>query len=104
MDRAGGAVGDAPRRGSGQLRPRELHAEERADGCALRLGGERGLAVEAHATVPAAAAAGWRYADPDGSEHDVVNCSVAALELLVDLGDQAAPRALHTDHGGAYEL
>jgi hypothetical protein len=95
---------DGRRHRIGGLRARELHVEERADGCALRLEGERGLAVEAHATVPAAAAAGWRYADPDGGEHDVVNCSVAALELVVDLGDQAAPRVLRTDHGGAYEL
>ena len=47
---------------------------------------------------------GWRYADPHGGEHDVVNCSVAALELRVQLGDQSPPRTLRTDHGAAYEL
>jgi hypothetical protein len=88
----------------GGMRARDLHVNESADGCELRLGDGRALKVEARATVPTAAAAGWRYADPDGGGHDVVNCSVAALELRVDLGDGSAPIALRTDHGGAYEL
>ena len=40
----------------------------------------------------------WIYADPDGSEHNTVNCSIA--ELTLDLGGQT----LHTQHGAAYEL
>ena len=40
----------------------------------------------------------WRYADPDGSEHHVANCSIAAL--TADLGG----RRLHTGHGGVYEV
>jgi acyl-CoA-binding protein len=40
----------------------------------------------------------WRYADPDGSEHHVANCSVARLEARV--GD----RVLRTEYGGTYEL
>ncbi len=57
-----------------------------------------------HAEVPAGAAAGWRYADPDGGEHDVVNCSVASL--LVTLRDRGGSVAaeLVSEHGGAYEL
>jgi hypothetical protein len=34
----------------------------------------------------------------------VVNCSVAALELTVQLPGQKAPRTLRTPHGGVYEL
>ena len=45
----------------------------------------------------------WRYADPDGSEHQVANCSVAALDVSV-ARPSAAPLALVTAHGGAYEL
>jgi hypothetical protein len=41
---------------------------------------------------------GWIYADPDGSEHNTVNCSIA--ELTLQLGGQT----LHTQHGAAYEL
>src|SRR5437764_2168914 len=95
---------DGRRHRIGGLRARGLHVEERPGGCRLRLGGEAGLALEARASVPGASAAGWRYADPDGGEHDVVNCSVAALELRVQLGDQSPPRTLRTDHGAAYEL
>ena len=39
----------------------------------------------------------WRYADPDGSEHQTANCSVAALTVTVD------GRTLRTAHGGAGE-
>ncbi len=51
------------------------HAPDSPGGAACRCA----LRVES----PAGSAAGWRYADPDGGEHDVVNCSVAALELTV---------------------
>jgi len=38
------------------------------------------------------------------AEHDVVNCSVAALELSVRLPGQTVSRTLSTEHGAAYEL
>ena len=41
---------------------------------------------------------GWVYADPDGSEHNTVNCSIAELTL------EAGGEAFHTAHGAAYEL
>jgi hypothetical protein len=54
--------------------------------------------------VPADTAAGWQYGDPDGGAgHDVVNCSIAALELSIGSpGEQS--RSLHSAHGGVYEL
>jgi hypothetical protein len=45
----------------------------------------------------------WRYADPDGGEHHVANCSIAELEAVVQPRD-ATPTTLRTAHGGAYEL
>ena len=45
----------------------------------------------------------WRYADPDGSEHHVANCSVAELEAVVQPRGEA-PVVLRTAHGGVYEL
>lgn len=45
----------------------------------------------------------WRYADPDGSEHHVANCSVAELEAVVHPHGSTAT-VLRTAHGGAYEL
>ena len=61
------------------------------------------MTVEAHVDTPTGAAAGWCYADPDGGEHDVVNCSVAKLALNVRPRGEAAT-TLNTDHGAAYEL
>ena len=67
------------------------------------LAGRRGVRVEVRAGVPSGTAAGWRSADPDGGEHDVVNCSIAslAIELVQPRGPR---RTLVSEHGGAYEL
>jgi hypothetical protein len=75
--------------------------------CSLTLPGEHGLMLEAHVDTPPGSSAEWRYSDPgahgpDG-EHDVVNCSVAALALNVRPPGEAAT-TLHTAHGAAYEL
>jgi hypothetical protein len=102
---ANGAVSlDGRRLRIGGLRARGLEVAERAGGCTLRLAGERGLRLEARVEVPVGSAAGWRYADPNGGEHDVINCSVAELELRLWPHDGDGPRTLRTAHGGAYEL
>jgi hypothetical protein len=102
---ANGALSlDGRRHRIGGLGARALRVQEGPEGCVLRLAGEHGMRIEARVEVPAESAAGWRYADPDGGEHDVVNCSVAALELLVTSSDAGAPRRLRTGHGAAYEL
>ncbi|HEU4975543.1 MAG TPA: hypothetical protein VFT50_10680 [Baekduia sp.] len=88
------------------------------DGERLRLGGlRRRVAVKAGprhvelvipgqlrltARSPLERTVVWRYADPDGSEHHVANCSIAPLELVVQ-GGRGAGRTLRTAHGGAYE-
>jgi hypothetical protein len=46
---------------------------------------------------------GWVYADPAGPEHNVVNCSIANLELLVEQ-EGRPPRRLGLARGGAYEF
>jgi hypothetical protein len=71
--------------------------------CTISLPGREGLQVHAHLNVPPGAAAGWRYADPDGGEHDVVNCSVASLTLNVHPAGGPAT-ILHSHHGAAFEL
>jgi hypothetical protein len=88
----------------GGLGARGLQVSEGVEGCTLRLPGEHRLVLEARASVPAGTAAGWRYGDPDGGAgHDVVNCSIAGLELTVESpGEQ--PRSLRTAHGAVYEL
>jgi hypothetical protein len=88
----------------GGLGARGLSVRESPEGCELRIPGAHGLSLEGSVTVPAETAAGWRYADPDGGEHDVVNCSIAQLELTVERAGGAAPVSLRSAHGGAYEL
>ena len=101
---ASGAISlDGRRVRLGGLGARGLKVAESAARCTLSLPGEGGLTVEAHVDTPAGASAGWRYADPDGGEHDVLNCSVAALALNVRPRGEAA-HTLHTHHGAAYEL
>jgi hypothetical protein len=88
----------------GGLGARGLRVRETVEGCALRVAGERGLLLDARVSVPGGTAAGWRYADPDGSGHDVVNCSIAGVELEVRLPGEISARVLRSAHGGAYEL
>ncbi len=93
----------------GGLGTRGLLVAERPERCVLSLPGADGLTVEAHLQAPRAALAGWRYADPDGGrpsvrhQHEVSNCSIAALTLTVRRPGQPA-RTLRTAHGAAYEL
>jgi hypothetical protein len=128
---ANGAITlDGARHRIGGIARRGLGVREDAERCDLHLPGAHGLTIDAHATVPPDSAAGWRYADPRApadsgapaenpedrtpsrplrayahqTEHEVVNCSVAGLELDVRLPGETAPRRLTTAHGGAYEL
>lgn len=89
----------------GGLGARGLRVRESAVGCVLSLPGERGARVQLRADVPEGSAAGWRYADPHGGDgHDVLNCSIASLQLAVSLPGERAERALSSAHGGVYEL
>jgi hypothetical protein len=94
---------DGERHRLGGLGARGLLVAERPERCVLSLPGAGGLLVEAHVKAPPTALAGWRYADPDGGEHDVSNCSIAALTLTVRRPGRPA-RTLRTAHGAAYEL
>ncbi len=90
----------------GGLGARRLQVREGVDGCTLRLPAEGGRTLAVRASVPAGTAAGWRYGDPDGeSGHDVINCSIAALELDLEPGPASEEsRSLRSAHGGVYEL
>jgi hypothetical protein len=101
---------DGARHRLGGVAARGTRVSESPAGCALALAGADGLTVRAQVDVPTEAAAGWRYADPGGRrtsaperEHDVVNCSVAALALTVARPGGAAT-ILRSEHGGVYEL
>jgi hypothetical protein len=46
---------------------------------------------------------GWVYADPDGGEHNTVNCSIADMTLSVSRPGEP-PLSLQLSGGAAYEL
>jgi hypothetical protein len=100
---------DGRRHRIGGLGARGTRVAADGTGCSLTLAGEAGLQLRARVAVPGDSAAGWRYADPDGSasqrsEHDVVHCSVAAVELTVTPAHGGPATTLHSAHAGAYEL
>jgi hypothetical protein len=102
---ANGAVGIAGERHRiGGLGARGLRVQESTEGCRLSMPGPRGLRIDARVEVPGESSAGWRYADPDGGEHEVANCSVARVELDVRGPGGRGARRLTSAHGGAYEL
>jgi hypothetical protein len=88
----------------GGLGRRGLLVAETPERCRISLPGAEGATVDIHVQTPRDALAGWRYADPDGGEHDVSNCSIAALTLTVRRPGTAPAQTLHTEHGAVYEL
>jgi hypothetical protein len=70
--------------------------------CTFILSG-RGVEVRGTVSAPRERFVGWVYADPDGSEHHAVNCSIAELRLQVSRRGGAASE-LVVPAGAAYEL
>jgi hypothetical protein len=81
--------------GIGKARATKI--DEHPDRCVFTLPGPEGM-LRGEVSAPRERFVGWVYADPDGSEHNTVNCSIAELTLNV------RGRTLHTPHGAAYEL
>jgi hypothetical protein len=75
---------------------------ERPERCEFKLRG-KGITVRGSVEAPAKDFVGWIYADPDGSEHNTVNCSVADMSLTVER-DGRPPLELRVAGGAAYEL
>jgi len=101
---ANGAVSLDGRRhrlgGIGKVRATEV--VETPEGCEFTLPGS-GLTVRGRVSARRQDLVGWVYADPDGSEHDTVNCSIADLELEVGL-DGSPPVSLRAPGSATYEL
>ena len=57
------------------------------------------IEIEAEKKITAA----WNYGGRDGHLHDVLNCSMAELEVQFTVGS-GKKHSLTTDHGGTYEL
>jgi hypothetical protein len=101
---ANGALSlDGRRHRLGGLGARGLLVAETPRHCRLSIPGAGGISLQAHVDAPADRTAGWRYADPDGSDHDVANCSIASLALTVNRPGLPS-RTLDSPHGAVYEL
>ncbi len=80
---------DGVRHPLGGLLRRDTAVDLDFDGATITLGGP-GITVVTHAWVPLASTVGWKYADPNGHGHEVVNCSVAQMSLTLRRGNQSA--------------
>jgi hypothetical protein len=86
-------------------RARGTKIDETPERCVFTLPG-KDMTIRGEVRAPRERFVGWVYADPDGSEHNTVNCSVAELTLEVQrtASPAAAPVRLHSAYGAAYEL
>ena len=75
---------------------------ETPTGCDFVLPG-KDIRVRGRVSAPAKEFVGWVYADPKGPEHNVVNCSIADLELEIERKGRST-RRLSLAAGGAYEF
>lgn len=86
----------------GPGRVRHTKVNEAPDHLEFELPGA-GVRLSGRVAAPRERFVGWVYADPDGSEHHTVNCSIANLTLAVDRPG-AAPLELSAPGLAAYEL
>jgi len=91
-----------PHRLGGLGRIRSASVDESPRQCSFVLPG-KDVVVRGRVSAPKKNFVGWVYADPDGPEHNTVNCSVADLELTVERPAHP-PRRLELPAGAAYEL
>jgi hypothetical protein len=86
--------------GPGRIRRTEV--SESPERCQFTLTG-KDITVQGAAGAARKDFVGWIYADPDGSEHNTVNCSVSDMTLVVSRPG-VAPLTLNLSAGAAYEL
>ena len=82
---------------------RRVEVGESPDSCAFLLPG-RGMRVRGTVSAPRDRFVGWLYADPDGGEHNVVNCSVADMRLALERRGGGGTWELEVKGAAAYEL
>ncbi|MGK2931605.1 MAG: hypothetical protein ACSLFD_02305 [Solirubrobacterales bacterium] len=101
---ANGAISlDGKRHRLGGMMRRGVHADPEPGHARFVLPGEAGVKATIETTARKEITAAWNYSGPDGHLHDVLNCSMAALEVGFTDGS-GTTSSLTTDHGGTYEL
>ncbi len=83
-------------------RVRSTAIEDSPTACAFEMAGD-GIKVRGRVNAAAKDVVGWVYADPDGGEHNTLNCSIADLELTVER-EGREPEELRVVGGAAYEI
>jgi hypothetical protein len=83
-------------------RTRAIRVNERPTGCDFLIPGP-GITVRGRVGSERKNFVGWVYADPDGPEHNTVNCSISEMELTVTR-DGRPELTLSTRAGATYEL
>jgi hypothetical protein len=81
---------------------RRLEVDEGPDRCEFAIPGRR-LSLRGTVGAPRKDFVGWIYADPDGPDHNVVNCSIADMQLSVERPGRPAVE-LRATGSAAYEL
>jgi hypothetical protein len=81
---------------------RRLEVRETPESCDFVLTG-RGVRVRGTVAAARKDIVGWVYADPDGSEHNTANCSIADMRVVVERDGEGVSE-LVVPHAAAYEL
>jgi len=93
--------GEAHRLG-GLERVRSTELNEQPTSCEFRLPG-MGIVVRGRVSAEKRNFVGWIYADPDGPEHNTLNCSVSDLQFTVER-EGREPEHVKLRGGAAYEI